>query len=179
MSVKRVNFIIFIIVKAFVGEIFEIGIHFYLNLGANDFFFLDVIHEMIVHQVIIAEKIYENPVVIYKAACYQGIIKSFKRNGIVIETKFFVNVELICFDLDDAGSLFFVKDSESELAVIDIRYGEHLALSILFYLFDFDEAIFFTSDDFFEDTFMLFGDKVVHFDPILLIVLLDYGKGQL
>ena len=87
--------------------------------------------ERVVHEVVVGfgdrmEKVEENIVIVQKAAIGERLGESRYRYRIVIDVKFFVDVE-------PKHNLLLVEDHKLPNAIIDVSHTEHISFQILLY----------------------------------------------
>ena len=125
-------------------------------------------------QIIIIEQLNKNSVIIYERTSAERISKSLNRHGVIVYSQCLINVEfsLLNFLL---SSLFFTKNSQSELAIIYVDQSIFVTLIVLFHLLASDEAGWQPSDLLIERLFV--GLQIVHSYPELSIIFLGNGDG--
>ena len=120
----------------------------------------------------VVEKLNEDSIVVNERACAERISEALNWHGVVVDTDGLVDVKLFPLDSLYISSLF-AKDSEAELAVVDVHQGILLTSGVLLHFFASNVTVFVSSNHLGEG--VLVSLKTVHHDPEFPIVFLDHS----
>lgn len=109
--------------------------------------------EMMMCEGVIVEEIHEEQVVIDEASRDVGVWKIVDWHGVVVDSYFWVDVELVLLYLCESPCCLS-KCPQSELAVIKVGNGELVSDGVLLDLLQFNVGIFSTTNQLFHGHFV-------------------------
>jgi hypothetical protein len=127
---------------------------------------------MVVRSRVVVEKGHKDGVIVDEAANDVGIREIIVTHSVVIKTQSFVDLEFVFFNLL-FGSRDLLEGPESKLSIVVVDTSIGGACRVLLYFFEFDVLIWLSADLLLEGKISIC--KVVHLDPVFLVIVLRYG----
>lgn len=107
LSVKRINFISSIRVKAGLWKVGFVAIYMNFSTFANHSSKSKVPNEMVMCKFIVIKDINEQMIIVDKAASDIRVWKAFVNHCVIVDSKYFINVDFIFFNLFFCSGHFF------------------------------------------------------------------------
>ena len=104
LTIEYVNFVVLVVIKGLIGEVPLARANRLLADFANHLFLLDVPYEVAMGQSCVVEDAHKNSVIIYETASCVGVWKRVDAHGVVVKTRYLVDVHLISLDFGFSSS---------------------------------------------------------------------------
>ena len=95
--------------------------------------------------ILVVKKVYKEQIIIDEGTGDEWICKALNWDSVVVDTQYFVDVKFMFLNFF-FFSLILIKKSKLKVAVIHVSYSKLVAFTVLFYVFDFDVAVWISSD---------------------------------
>jgi hypothetical protein len=137
LAVKNVNFVIFVVVEAFLGEVCGDAVYLFDNNFSMSSR-LNIPYKMVVHLCKVIEKIDKNLIFRYKTTGDKWVTKFIIWHCKIIEVEHRVEFNFVLFNLSLVPGIF-AKSSQTKNAVISVANCKMGSSEILRNFFDFNK----------------------------------------
>ena len=149
LTVKRVYFVLFCAVKAFIWKVQWIFICQFNHLVAHNFLGFIIKDKTVVSKWIVMVQVAEDQVVVREAACDVRIWKIVDRHRVFVQKQLIVYIKFIWGNFI-LSSIIITKSSHSESAIVNVSDSKVGSIRVLLNFLEFDVTVVFTSNLFFK-----------------------------